>query len=188
MDPDRPSQIGLSSLCPWVLLINSEGGFPQPQPLEEWRYQEDNGGGHYFEELDSIYYLSTPSSSKDVAALFCTRGPPLRGAQQGGTASVFTVSGATCGLYRRSAGTNISMRASRRVIRPSDEHACYSLGTLIPGMRIVCVSAMDVVTFRWDGRRFAQISLKTELSAYGREQEGCCLADSPLIVPRSLPR
>jgi hypothetical protein len=37
-----------------------------------------------------------------------------------------------------------------------------------PGDAHCCVSAFDVVTFRWDGRRFLQISVRTELSNYGR--------------------
>lgn len=38
----------------------------------------------------------------------------------------------------------------------------------IPGDAHCCVSAMDVVTFRWDQTRFVQSELQTELSKYGK--------------------
>jgi hypothetical protein len=40
----------------------------------------------------------------------------------------------------------------------------------IPGDAHCCVSAMDVVTFRWNGAQFVQSDLRTELSDYGKKQ------------------
>jgi hypothetical protein len=40
----------------------------------------------------------------------------------------------------------------------------------IPGDARCCVSAVDVITLRWDGTRFVQTDLKTELSRYGKDQ------------------
>jgi hypothetical protein len=40
----------------------------------------------------------------------------------------------------------------------------------IPGDAHCCVSAMDVVTFRWDGTRFVQAGIQTELSEYGKRE------------------
>jgi hypothetical protein len=40
----------------------------------------------------------------------------------------------------------------------------------IPGDAHCCVSAMDVVTFRWDGARLVQTGIQTELSEYGRSE------------------
>ena len=37
-----------------------------------------------------------------------------------------------------------------------------------PGDGHCCVSSFDVVTYRWDGRAFAQTAIHTELSDYGR--------------------
>ena len=50
----------------------------------------------------------------------------------------------------------------------------------IPGDAHCCVSAMDVVTFRWDGTRFVQAGLQTVLSEYGKN-EGKTL---PTTLPR----
>jgi hypothetical protein len=44
----------------------------------------------------------------------------------------------------------------------------------IPGDAHCCVSAMDVVTFRWNGTRLVQTGIQTELSQYGK-QEGKAL-------------
>ncbi len=40
----------------------------------------------------------------------------------------------------------------------------------IPGDAHCCVSAMDVITLRWDGTRFGQKDFKTELSDYGKAE------------------
>ena len=40
----------------------------------------------------------------------------------------------------------------------------------LPGDAHCCVSAMDVVTFRWNGTRFLQKSFRTELSAHGKRE------------------
>jgi len=40
----------------------------------------------------------------------------------------------------------------------------------IPGDAHCCVSAMDIVTFKWDGTRLVQSDIQTELSAYGKRE------------------
>jgi hypothetical protein len=40
----------------------------------------------------------------------------------------------------------------------------------LPGDGHCCVSAVDVVTYRWDGRHFYQTALRTELTDYGRKE------------------
>jgi hypothetical protein len=39
-----------------------------------------------------------------------------------------------------------------------------------PGDAHCCVSAFDVVTYRWNGRAFAQTAIHTELSEYGKNK------------------
>lgn len=38
----------------------------------------------------------------------------------------------------------------------------------LPGDAHCCVSAMDIVTFQWNGRRFVERELRTELTEYGK--------------------
>jgi len=40
----------------------------------------------------------------------------------------------------------------------------------LPGDAHCCVSAVDVVTYRWDGRHLFQTAIRTELSDYGRSE------------------
>jgi hypothetical protein len=40
----------------------------------------------------------------------------------------------------------------------------------LPGDARCCVSAMDVVTFRWNGTRFAQSGIQTEPSEYAKRE------------------
>jgi hypothetical protein len=54
----------------------------------------------------------------------------------------------------------------------------------LPGDAHCCVSAMDVVTLHWDGTRFVQTAMSTELSEYGKSQ-GKTLADRAAIPAKS---
>lgn len=40
-----------------------------------------------------------------------------------------------------------------------------------PGDAHCCVSAIDIVTLRWNGSRFVQREIRTELSDYGKREE-----------------
>lgn len=51
-------------------------------------------------------------------------------------------------------------RSSKTLVIPTAHY--------LPGDAHCCVSAMDVITLRWEGRRFVQTDLKTELSDYGK--------------------
>ena len=54
----------------------------------------------------------------------------------------------------------------------------------LPGDAHCCVSAMDVVTLHWDGTRFVQTAISTELSEYGKSQ-GKTLADHAATPAKS---
>lgn len=42
-------------------------------------------------------------------------------------------------------------------------------GHYLPGDAHCCISAVDVITLRWDGHRYAKRSVRVELSKYGRQ-------------------
>ena len=146
------------------------------------RFRHDRPEEHYSEELQSLHYLagSSPSNGDSVLVLyswFAAGGS----SSQGGTARVFTVSDGHL-LFVQEIGWDTHFQAGQ----PTDSFD-GSTNTLvirsahyIPGDAHCCVSAMDVVTFRWDGIRFTKTGLQTYLSEYGKE-EGKTL---PITAPR----
>lgn len=121
----------------------------KPINLRNGHYKHDDPYGHFSIDLDSIYYL-TSSSSKGGSALVLYGSDSGGGSSsQEGIAIVFTVSD---GHLRSVQGL---------VIRSAH---------YIPGDAHCCVSAMDVVPFKWNGTHFVQSGIQTELSEYGKRE------------------
>jgi len=140
--------------------------------LKKGHYKRDEPSSHFSMDLDSIYFLSTPPSSKGSSALVLYSWSAAGGSSsQGRTAQVFTV---TDGHLR--SVQEIGWDAHFQAGQPTDSFD-MSMNTLvirsahyIPGDAHCCVSAMDIVTFKWDGTRLVQSVIQTELSAYGKRE------------------
>jgi hypothetical protein len=135
---------------------------------------------NYAEELDSIHYLSGPSSSTQGSALALYSWTDGGGSSsQGGSATVFTV---TNGRLRsvQDIGWDTHFQAGQPTdsFDPGTQTLVIRSAHYIPGDAHCCVSAMDVVAFRWDGSRFVQTGIQTELSEYGKSK-GKTLPRSP---------
>ena len=134
------------------------------------RYKSDDHVTQYSEEVDSIHYLSGSSSSEGGSALVLYSWAYVGGSSsQGGSAKVFTV---TNGRLRsvQEIGWDTHFQAGQPTdsFDPGTRTLVIRSAHYIPGDAHCCVSAMDVVTFRWDGTRFIQTSIQTELSEYGK--------------------
>jgi len=147
------------------------------------RYHDSDPESNYSEELDSIFYLDgSSSSSKGGSALVLYSWFDVGGSSsQGGTAQVFTVSdGHLRSVQRIGWDTHFQAGQPTDSFDPATNALVIRSAHYIPGDAHCCVSAMDIVTFRWDGTRFIQTGIQTELSAYGKS-EGKTL-------PKKLPR
>ena len=136
------------------------------------RYKSDEPGSNYAEELDSIHYLKGSSSSRGGSALVLYSWNDGGGSSsQGGSATVFTV---TNGRLRsvQEIGWDTHFHAGQPTdsFDPGTRTLVIRSSHYIPGDAHCCVSAMDVVTFRWDGTRFLQTGIQTELSEYGKSE------------------
>ena len=141
-------------------------------PLKNGHYKVDEGYVHFSMDLDSVYYLSTSTSSEGGFALVLFSWFAAGGSSsQGGTAQVFTVSNAHLQSVQK-IGWDTHFQAGQPTdsFDPSTKTLVIRSAHYIPGDAHCCVSAMDIVTFRWDGTRFVQTSIQTELSEYGKKQ------------------
>ena len=140
--------------------------------LKNGHYKYDELGEHWSFDLDSVYYLSTSPSSKGSSALILYSWFAAAGSSsQGGTAVVYTVADSHLRSVQK-----IDWDTHFQAGQPTDSFDRTS-NTLairsahyIPGDAHCCVSAMDIVTFRWDGGRFVQSGIQTELSEYGKRE------------------
>jgi hypothetical protein len=138
---------------------------------------------HYSEQSGSVFYLDGPSSSSTGgSALVLSYWSDAGGSSsQGETAQVFAVSdGHLRSVQSIRWDTHFQTDQPTESFDPNTNTLVIRSSHYIPGDAHCCVSAMDVVTFRWDGTRFVQTGIQTELSEYGKH-EGKTL---PARVPR----
>jgi hypothetical protein len=140
--------------------------------LRNGHYRYDEPLDHQSISLDSVHYLGRSSSSDGASALVLLSYFAAAGSStQGWMAKVFTVSN---GHLR--AVQEIDWETHFEVGQPTDTFD-LSRKTLVirsahylPGDAPCCISAIDIVTFRWDGVHFAQTGIQTELSEYGKKE------------------
>ena len=140
--------------------------------LRKGHYTHDEPTGHFSMELDSIYYLSTLPLPKGGSALVLYSWFSAGGSSsQGRTAQVFTVSdGHLRSVQRIDWDTHFQAAQPTDSFDPITNTLAIRSAHYIPGDAHCCISAMDIVTFRWDGARFVQSSIQTELSEYGKRE------------------
>lgn len=61
-------------------------------------------------------------------------------------------------------------RERHHSFHPTNEKLEIRASHYMPGDAHCCISAIDVVTFRWTGEKFVRQSVKTELSEYGKKK------------------
>lgn len=122
--------------------------------------------------MDATYYLApAPSSTEEYALVLYSWSGVAVSSSQGGIARLFRFSD-----RRLQSVQTITWDTHFDAGQPTDSFDAKT-DTLvirsshyIPGDAHCCVSAMDVVTFRWNGRGFTQTDIRTELSSYGKSE------------------
>jgi hypothetical protein len=90
---------------------------------------------------------------------------------QGGIAEVFTVSGSHLrALQKIGWDTHFHAGEPTDSFDPKTKTLVIRSAHYMPGDANCCISAMDVVTFGWDGTRFVESGVQTELSEYGKSE------------------
>lgn len=146
------------------------GGQEGQFSLKNGSYKHDETYGHSRITLDSIYYLSGAGASGTQSALVLLSWFAAGGSSsQAYTALVFKVySNRLQATQVMQWDTHFQTKEPKESFDPGTDTLLVRTAHYIPGDAHCCVSAMDVITLRWDGRRFGQKDFKTELSDYGK--------------------
>lgn len=139
--------------------------------LRDGHFQHDEPGDHQEVELGEIHYLKGRSSSSGQSALVLSSWIAAGGSSsQGAQARVFTVSGG------RLSQVQVIAWDTHSGVRPANSFDAKTNVLLIrsdhyiPGDAHCCISAVDAVTFHWNGTHFVQTDIRTELSDYGKRE------------------
>ena len=142
--------------------------FRNLRPLKNGRYRERENGSFSSEELDEIYYLGRSTSKTQAALVLYSWFSAGGSSSQGGVAQVFSI---VNGVLRSTHwDTHFQTTQPFVTFDRSNNTLVIRSAHYIPGAAHCCVSAMDVVTFRWNGTAFVQADFQTELSEYGKQE------------------
>lgn len=127
---------------------------------------------HSSQKLETIHYLNgSPSSSGGSALLIYSWFAVGGSSSQGGVVKVFIVhDGHLQSTQAINWDTHFDAGQPTESFDPRTNNLIIRSAHYIPGDAHCCVSAMDVVTFRWDGKSFVETGFQTELSEYGKSQ------------------
>ena len=155
------------------LLFGKSGKTTGSLLFKKGHYEDDEPGSNFSMDLDAIYYLSAlPSSKGDSAVVLYYWFSAGGSSSQGGTAQVFTVSdGHLRSTQMIDWDTHFQAGQPTVSFDPNTNKLVIRSAHYIPGDAHCCVSAMDVVTYRWEGTRFVQSGIQTELSEYGKKEK-----------------
>ena len=134
------------------------------------RHKSNDPSDHYLARLDSVYYLGSLSNGNSALVLYSWSDGGVS-SSQGATAQVFTVSdGHLRSVQKIDWDTHFQAGQPTDSFDRSTNTLVIRSAHYIPGDAHCCVSAMDSVTFRWDGTRFVKSGIQPELSEYGKRE------------------
>jgi hypothetical protein len=149
------------------LSFDEAGNPTEDFSLRNGHYQHDEPLDRQSIDLDSIRYLGGSSSALILLSYFAAAGS----SSQGGMAKVFTVSDGHLRIVQAIVwDTHFQAGQPTESFDPDANTLVIRSAHYIPGDAHCCVSAMDVVRFRWDGTHFVQTGLQTEHSEYGKKE------------------
>jgi hypothetical protein len=143
--------------------------------LRNGSYRHDEPQDYQSIDLNAVHYLGRSSSDDGASALVLLSylaSAGSSGASKGGMAKVFTVENGHLRVVQE-----IDWDSHFEAGQPTESFDPSKKGTLVirsahylPGDAPCCVSAMEVLMFRWDGTHFVQTGTRTELSEYGKKE------------------
>jgi hypothetical protein len=149
--------------------------------LKNGHYLHDEPHDVQSVDLDSVHWLGKPQSKAEFALVLLSWYESGVSASVGEAASVFTLSGnRLIGVQEIGWDTQLQYNQPAEYFDATTNTLVIRPPHYIPGDGHCCISAMDVVTFRWDGAGFVQTGIQTELSEYGKKEGK--------VLPRAVPR
>jgi hypothetical protein len=145
---------------------------PQRFRLKNGKCAVDFHPGHTSIDLAAIHYLSSIESSPQYALALYEEDDVSGSSNQEGIAQVFELSDERLRVTQQIEWDLHYGGPYGRLDSFDEKNGTVIIRSAhyLPGDGHCCVSAVDVVTLRWDGTRFIQTSLRTELSGHGKSE------------------
>ncbi len=139
--------------------------------LKNGRYKLDEPASYFAARLESRHYLGkSPRMGESVLVLLSWFGVG-GSSSQGGIAQVFTLTNGDLQMVQDMGwDTHFDAGQPTESFDAGAKTLIIRTAHYIPGDAHCCVSAMDVVTLKWNGSHFIQTDIRTELSQYGKRE------------------
>ena len=140
-------------------------------PLKNGRYKLDESLGHFTAQLESRHYLGKSIPKGESVLILLSWFGAGGSSSQGGIAQVFTlIDGHLQVVQDMGWDTHFDAGQPTESYDASTKTLIIRTAHYIPGDAHCCVSAMDVISLRWNGTHFIQTDIQTELSQYGKRE------------------
>lgn len=141
-------------------------------PLKDGKASEDTGYGFRSCKLIGVHALDRPGSTKMRVLVIASLHTVAAGSSEHHLAQVFEWSGGRLSVVQEiSADSHVQIgRNKYAVFNPKKQELMVRTSHYLDLDARCCVSAVDVVTYRWDGHQFTEQSVRAELSEYGKRE------------------
>ena len=139
--------------------------------LRKGTYKHDALYDHQSAQYESVDYLPERAAGEQTALVLLSWFAAGGSSSQGGIAQVFTHANRRLTVVQQIDWDAHFAEGKRTVsFNPATSTLIVRSAHYLPGDAHCCISAVDVVSFKWNGEQFAQIGLQTELSEYGKRE------------------
>lgn len=155
-----------------TLNVLEEKAKPERYRLKNGRCETDDHPGHTSVELGGIHYLSPGEAGREYAMALYSMNSVGGSSSQEGIAQVFELSSKRLRVTQQ-ISWDLHFGGPWAPFDSYDEKTTtFVIRTAhyLPGDAHCCVSAVDIVTLRWNRSRFVQVDMRTELSDYGKHE------------------
>jgi hypothetical protein len=147
--------------------FGDDGKQDRKAQLTNGSHERREPGYYETDSLDEIHYLPARDSSSRCALVLYTHFFAAGSSGQEGIAQVFQLVGRRLTLKQQTEWDEHFGQPPYVLFDEKSKTLTFRSAHYLRGDADCCVSAMDVVTMRWDGTRFVKTSVRTELSDYG---------------------
>lgn len=121
-------------------------------------------------KLDSIHYLPSQDTGRQFALVLYTWFAASGSSNTDGVAEVYALEAHQLKLVQQfSWDEHFETEKPYASFDEKSQDLIIRSGHYLPGDAHCCISAVDVITLRWDGQRYAKSSVRVEPSKHGRQ-------------------
>jgi len=138
--------------------------------LRDGWYEHRGKSAYETVKLDSVHYLLSQDTDRQFALVLYTWFATSGSSNTDGVAEVYSLEAHQLKLVQQfSWDEHFETDERYASFDEKSQNLIVRSGHYLPGDAHCCISAVDVITLRWDGHRYARSSVRVELSKYGRQ-------------------